>query len=59
MIKMLTGVASAEFAFAPNDNVDVFSDKEERSFVDAGLAEYVTAKPVAKVAKKKTKKIKR
>ena len=53
MIKMLTGVASAEFALAPNEITDVFSDAEEKRFVDSGQAEYVTA---PKKTKKQTSK---
>jgi hypothetical protein len=52
MIKMLTGMAADDFALAPNENTDRFSDAEEKRFIDAGIAEAVQAEVVKKKVKK-------
>ena len=51
MIKMLTSMAGDDFAFQVGDEVDVFTKKEEDSFIEAGIAERVEKKQ-AKPAKK-------
>lgn len=52
-VKLLTGIAGANFSHAPGEVVDLDKDTEKR-LVDSGQAEKVVAKK--KAAKKKTSK---
>jgi len=52
MIRMLTSMADSDFALAPNEETDRFSDAEEKRFIEAGIAEAVKAKPKAKAKAK-------
>lgn len=43
-IRMLQSLAGSDFALAPGDETERFSDKEARRFITAGIAEAVTGK---------------
>ena len=55
MIKMLTAMAGDDFAVKPKELTDRFSDSEEKSYVEAGLAEYVQKQHGKKPQKKHNK----
>lgn len=55
MIKMLTAIASDDFVIKINEETSLFDKGEEKNLVEAGLAEYVSAKPSNNQPKKKAK----
>lgn len=48
MIKMLTGIAGADFSYSPGEQVELDAETEQR-LIDSGQAEAVT-KPAPKKA---------
>ncbi|MCB1499717.1 MAG: hypothetical protein KDK07_07980 [Bauldia sp.] len=51
-IRMLTSMAGADFALAPNDETDRFPAKEAKRLIEAGYAVPVDKKPVDKAVRR-------